>query len=458
MNRPIVISIITIALVVMIGPWAQGVMTMGELDCWACHGLPNINTELGVRAANQLCFQCHQADAARNVDGIEVPLVVSPSLYRKTAHGGLACFACHRDVAATPHKTTGEMDCQSCHRGSAARMVVAEHGDLSCIACHLDGGEAARNDSGWVDKARIREKPMLTHNITKDVDCHKCHNQDNTVGAPGWIVPKKGVLCAPCHPSHASLTTPWSVPILLIFLIGIILNLSFWFKGSIPGANQNIMAKAAFILGAFVSGLRLSSLSGALQGLISNGVLHVRLFKESLARWLGHMMVFGMFAVRFLLSVYILLAARYYPLAVPGQKLAGGQTPWISFIYDASGLIVLIGIILAWSRRILRNRRLPQSAGPDWVLLAIIALIFTAGLGVDMAQGAITTRTIPGLAFMAALGQVLLPVKVAFDVHRYLWVAHVLLVYAAVAYLPYSKAWHMIVSPIIAMINYREKN
>lgn len=449
----ILMTLVTVAFAGLV-PAAQGADSY--LECWSCHRLPNLQTALGVYTANQLCWQCHDGKAFRQAGNATVSLNISQPGFKSTSHGSLPCIDCHAEVARNPHRVREPVQCQSCHRQSAARMVVAEHSRVSCTACHLTDRPAVKTRLGMVTLSPDRLKPALSHRITDNVECRRCHNRQGQAAAPPVAVPKKSIFCAGCHPSHITLGPPaWAYSALIIFLFGICANIAFWLKGSIPGRSQRWTAKLGYLMVGLALAFRPERWRKLAKSLLINGMWHQRLFAENLGRWLGHMMIFGSIVFRFSLSAYVFLAAAYYPLTDPNHRLISLDTPWVAAAYDASGALIAIGIVFAWIRRIMANRKQKnRSSGPDWTLLLMLEIIVVLGFAIEAMQMAIFGATPDsGFAFAGFALSAAIPIDLALKSYIYGWTLHALGVYILIAYIPFSKAWHAFVSPLIVMLN-----
>lgn len=454
--KRIVLIIIILLLHLSLSAQAVAKMTPNK-TCRDCHRLHDMSKKTGIESTNELCWQCHEHGSQRKSGTALISMDIHRGKYGETSHSATACIICHRDVANTAHTAKAAVPCQECHRRSAARMVVAYHTEVACTACHLPQVRLKRVESGQIVPDKRQNKPYLSHTISRKVDCKACHYMGNEVGAPSGLPAKKGVFCVGCHPSYMSMTTSWGWLALIVFLLGVLANIIFWFKGSAHDHGQNLIKKLIYISISTIRAIFSKRLPVMLKGLFVDGILHLRLFKESLARWIVHLLVFGMITLRFLLSLYIYCAANWYPLADLNQTLISIETPWVALTYEISGALVIVGIGVAWLRRRHREKDIRQSGGPDWTLLFLLGILMIAGFSVSiLAQGVAALGFSWSLTITSFFGNLINP-KLASSFYMFGWSAHVFFVYLIVAYLPFSKAWHMLISPIVAMVNYKER-
>jgi len=136
--------------------------------------------------SNETCLACHgdpQLEAA--AAGRTVSLYVDAEAIHASAHGALECVACHRDVAALPH------------RGAIARV--------ECTRCHYVESLPAPPGRERVPAGlhqRVREQGRKGAPTCRD--CHGAHD----IKPPGAVSSSLGrqgapATCGACHPRIA---------------------------------------------------------------------------------------------------------------------------------------------------------------------------------------------------------------------------------------------------------------
>ncbi|GAB4256548.1 MAG: hypothetical protein Kow00129_17030 [Thermoleophilia bacterium] len=105
------------------------------------------------------------------------------------------CTDCHKEVHEAVYENTadgrrvgGQTKCEDCH----ADKVTATHKDVACIACHDAELGVHRDSTGEVYPYALKhnvEESWPSHNLTKDVQCAKCHYAGNPLGAPPSVTP-----------------------------------------------------------------------------------------------------------------------------------------------------------------------------------------------------------------------------------------------------------------------------
>jgi heterodisulfide reductase subunit C/nitrate reductase gamma subunit len=165
----------------------------------------------------------------------------------------------------------------------------------------------------------------------------------------------------------------------IIFILGLIYKVSNWFvkKIAIPGqtitTSQRVQSAAGGILGVIFSAKLLIVFRVILVDILLQG----RVFKEDVTRWLTHMLIFYGFML--LLVMHALdsvvteaLFSDYYATVNP-----------FFFLRDLFGAMVIVGVAIAALRRyFLKTPRL-RSGPKDHYAIIILAVIMFSGIGLE---------------------------------------------------------------------------
>jgi heterodisulfide reductase subunit C len=163
---------------------------------------------------------------------------------------------------------------------------------------------------------------------------------------------------------------------LIIFLLGLIYKISTWFRRNIGilgtgiTTAQRLQSAVSGIAGVIFS----AKIFGVLEALVLDVLCQRRIFKESVSRWLAHMLIFYGFMLLLLMhaleSVFSeALFSEYYSTVNP-----------FFFLRDFFGAMVFIGVILAVARRYFVKPRRLRSGGMDHYAIAIVAVIMLSGI------------------------------------------------------------------------------
>jgi heterodisulfide reductase subunit C/nitrate reductase gamma subunit len=163
---------------------------------------------------------------------------------------------------------------------------------------------------------------------------------------------------------------------LTVFLLGLIYKISTWFtkKIGILGkditAAQRVQAAARGAIGVIFS----SKILMLFKAVVLDVLLQHRTLKESFTRWMAHMLIFYGFMLLLLMHalqsvVSEALFSDYYASVNP-----------FFFLRDFFGAMVLAGVILAAIRRYLAKPRRLRTGGMDHYAIAIVAVILLSGI------------------------------------------------------------------------------
>jgi nitrate reductase gamma subunit len=449
-------------------------------DCWACHRQLNLSGIEGARASIALCQDCHadaQVDMSAQTD--RTALYVDPALYQDTTHSGIACLACHTDVARNPHQAKGTVACADCHHTILTHVNMgAPHLSTDCAACHMEDLAVTHDHAtGRVVLASADSKGLpldrTDHTIVREAGCDKCHVAGNAVGAPASTLPARSILCMMCHDASPTVSvalldpTPVrtdyaSIVGLLIFCVGMAVNLRLYFSGEIPGhPGITTMQKLNYVVAGTMCLIFSRRIFRFLGGAIADGIFQRRVLQESVARWVTHALIYLPFLARFGLGLSTWLGQALWPSAPWTQALSNKDAPGVALAYDTLTALMILGVLLAFLRRfVLRDRRLPNS-GQDKIAIGLLGAILLVGIITEGIRllGAGTPQDVAVYSFLGyALAAILRPLNLTWtSIYPGIWYAHALLVAAFVAYLPFSKFMHILATPLIASLDAARK-
>ena len=164
---------------------------------------------------------------------------------------------------------------------------------------------------------------------------------------------------------------------LIIFFLGLILRISKWFTKKFGDAGHNFTAfqRVASAAKGIIGILFSSKLFLVLKALLVDVLLQARVFKEDVLRWLAHMLIFYGFMLLLLMhalesEITAVLFADYYATVNP-----------FFFLRDFFGAMVLVGVGMAMFRRYLSKPRRLRTGPRDHYALIILAVIMFSGIG-----------------------------------------------------------------------------
>jgi len=300
---------------------------------------------------------------------------------------------------------------------------------------------------------------MTSHrfaNFKTKKTCEKCHFSDNRLGAAIVVLPAKSLICMGCHSSSVTLNDPVSIVSLLLFIVGIGATLTFWFQGTVVDPSFSTHEKISYIGEKAWQVFFSKKILTLLKVFVVDALLLRRILKESVSRWTIHSLIYVPLFLRFLIGLILLLLSVAFPKSPQVAVLLDKNYPLIAFTYDFLGLCIIIGIIAAILRRVQGKTQKAVSGGQDYVVLGLVGAILLTGFLVEGMRILLTALPL-SVALPSFIGYPISLLLGLFSVrwevvYPYGWYVHAILTGALVAYLPFSKMFHILVSPLILLI------
>jgi len=252
-------------------------------------------------------------------------------------------------------------------------------------------------------------------------DCRECHETKAYPGNDffGWEWQKKWTL----HWWLFSLS-------MVVMLPGIYSAVLIWRRGRSPSLHHPVHWPS--VARAMVRGVLLGE----------------RVRQQSGLRWA----VFQLISVAFmaLAVVFGLIVVQRFLLPLVGAH-ADRAGLFLDFGADFLGGCILVGILLAFYRRIVGRRGHFKTEAEDIFVLLLLLGIVTTGFFLESCRLAVVDPQ-PQIwaSFLGAAGATALR---AWDlpwtsIRFYVWIFHAALVFTFFAYLPFSKLFHILTSPV----------
>jgi len=432
--------------------------------CLQCHLAVNRDDPQSDQKADHkigaLCLHCHSSDGQRQAKLAESHPLIDPDQYASTPHMDVACLECHPGAAEFGHGDQMPGDCRQCHFPHDEKVAHDAHAEVSCGACHLEAVTPVRGSGSGIIGWR---KPTYANRISpihqmqvplKAESCRTCHKKNNSIGAAAMVLPAKSIICMPCHAATFSVGDTITVSTLLFFVLGLLGVGSIWLSGGnkTTSAIQNFFGFVIVILKAVFS----TRIIAITKSLVMDGLVQRRLFRVSRERWVLHAMIFYPFVFRFMWGMIGLIASLWWPQWSGTWTMLNKNNPLTAFMFDLSGLIVILGVIGVLVRR--QQSRLADSTiglpAADWPAYALLGGILIGGFILEGMRMAMTDS--PGGAAYAFVGDAISRMLNGFEltgIYGYVWYLHAILTGAFVIYLPFSRMFHMIIAPINLALN-----
>jgi nitrate reductase gamma subunit len=264
-------------------------------------------------------------------------------------------------------------------------------------------------------------------------------------------LPAKSLVCMPCHASTFSAADAVSIVALLIFVGGLILTFSVVLTGNIANDKAGVIQKISQLLADTVKTVFSPKIMVILQALFLDVLLQRRLYRKSPWRWLIHSFIFLSFGFRFCWGLMALLVSLWKPEWPLPWFMLDKNNPYTAFLFDLSGILILLGVILAFMRGIQRKSDLPPNLpNQDRAALSLIGAIIIVGFILEGMRMAMTGWPEgSGYAFAGYCISLLFSGTSGItDIYGTIWYLHAIITGIFIAYLPFSRLIHMIIAPI----------
>ncbi|MDD1744356.1 MAG: disulfide reductase [Candidatus Methanoperedens sp.] len=230
----------------------------------------------------------------------------------------------------------------------------------------------------------------------------------------------------------------------ILFLVGMYIQLDKWGRGIPEGATKPIGAWGALKL--IVSRIFEKGIGHALEVLVLDVLFQRRTYRRRKLEWLMHILIFWGWIGLFILTIVSFLAEFYVPLM--GEEYTFYVEAWktLELPNDIFGWMLVAGIAIAIVRRLTFKGTDIQArnADIDWILIIGLLIVVVTGF---YAQYLRTDVFHVGRELISAYPQ-------GFFGNITVLFHEVFTLLFCVAYLPFSKYFHMITAPLTILVNH----
>lgn len=266
------------------------------------------------------------------------------------------------------------------------------------------------------------------------------------------------------------LTLFWIIHLITLSLFGLemLYILSIWLRGRVPGLApdaprfKKLGAVIRIVLGVVFS----RYLFVALKALISDGILHLPLLERSKSRWLAHIAAFGSFFALGVISTVTGLAIEIlhpifhieHPIVL---MLMNFDHPLMAFANEFLNLVFLAGLIAIFYRRFVLKDAQLRTIVADKVVLGLLFAIVLTGYPLEafrLLADEITKGPLQATAVFGFIGYPLSRLIKSLNwpwetLHFWSFFFHFGIVTFLMFYMPFSKFFHTLMSPLVVVIN-----
>jgi heterodisulfide reductase subunit E len=236
----------------------------------------------------------------------------------------------------------------------------------------------------------------------------------------------------------------------LVVIAGIICSIVLWSKGKAKSLHHGI--KPGVVARSFVFDV----------------LLQLQILKISFIRWLMHICIFigfmGLLAQTTVMAImsHLLPEDSLLPqtfFAFNGQPVGGAGSRVLDVWGDFFGLMLFAGLCIAIVRRyIVRTRQLDTVLKDTLSLTLLMAITVTGFLSeafrlMDPMYASVAWYSFAGYSLTNILQAVGIG---AMDYKTWVWI-HAIISFVFLALIPFSKAWHIFVSPLELVLDASER-
>ncbi len=229
---------------------------------------------------------------------------------------------------------------------------------------------------------------------------------------------------------------------IILFLVGIYIQLDKWGRGIPEGATKPAGAWGAVKL--IISSTFEKGFGHALEVLVLDVLFQRRTYRRRKLEWLMHILIFWGWIGLLILTI-VAAAAEFAGPFLFNQNYTYFAGVWNSLELPNNifGYMLVAGILIAIARRLFSKGKDVQArnADIDWILILGLLIVVATGFYAQYLRGDVARNLIeaypPGLFNN--------PTVLFHEVFTLLF---------CVAYLPFSKYFHMITAPLTILVNH----
>jgi heterodisulfide reductase subunit E len=228
-----------------------------------------------------------------------------------------------------------------------------------------------------------------------------------------------------------------------IFLFGVYASIYLWRKGKAPSLHHRLLT------------------GPIIKALILDALLQAQLLRQSVVRWIMHMCLFWGFLGLLAHTTFLAVMSHFIPAdsALSRYVFLGPGKPFLDVWGDLWGLILLIGLIIAFVRRyVVKAEQLDSILMDNTALIFLFAIALTGFLSEAQRLAASPYDPSMRYSFIGTMFASCLRANPALiaDYIPVVWV-HTLISLVFLSIIPFSKTWHAFVSPVEIALDASER-
>jgi nitrate reductase gamma subunit len=271
----------------------------------------------------------------------------------------------------------------------------------------------------------------------------------------------------------------WVIHLIALGIFGLefLFVLSIWLRGRVPGlpTEASWAAKLWAVITRTVKVIFSRRLWVVLKALVADGMIHVPLMKKDAYRWIAHIATFGSFLLLGILSTITGIAVEVlhpeHGLVAHGtgipffdaiiEVLIDFDHPFTAFANEFLGLVFFLGLCLLSYRRFIKKDDQLRTIAADKVVMTMLFIISITGFPVEAFRLLANQPFAPtaGWGFIGyPLARLMQPLNWNWETwHNISFWIHFAIVTLLMYYMPFSKFFHVVMSPVVVVLNQLEQ-
>jgi len=233
-----------------------------------------------------------------------------------------------------------------------------------------------------------------------------------------------------------------------VFLIGTLSNVLTWAHGKgLAGSPERRVLGWLGKCARLVFSRRFMWVSAVF---LRDAMYLSKLKDRSVTRWLMHILILGGFALMFILDLIVTFALDFLKYE-PMISEDGWAKLWLrDFGFELVGTMMLAGLLIAAFRRFVFKPKIVRTELPDAASVLFLLAVVLGGFvleGMGIAGGVEGHEGNVEYSFLGYVFSLALPSS-AGEWYDQAWLVHGVMSALLIAYIPFSKLFHMVATPI----------
>jgi hypothetical protein len=248
-----------------------------------------------------------------------------------------------------------------------------------------------------------------------------------------------------------------AVATVVILIVGLFYNAMIWMEGKIADDGRSLprSRKLLISMGRLAKAIFSRDFGRHLKVFVVDSLILRKLWRIGKMRWFMHAMILFGFIGMFILDLIATAALEIFNIDAFIDPNGWGKL-WIrDFGFELFGLMVLIGLVGATARRFVFRPKQVMTGQEDFLAIVLLLIVIVGGFvqeGIGMTSNLPSHASPDAYSFVGAFFASFLP-AVSSATYSQLWFIHAIASLALIAYIPFSKLFHLFAAPLANQID-----